>query len=301
MTAETPGKGEAQAAAIEACRNEWERVADAWARWEPFFAASTLPVTLKLMAAAGVKRGMRVLDVGGGIGDPSLAIASAVGDEGDVLSLELSPRMVEVARRRARRLGLGNVEFRAAALEDLDPAASPFDAVISRFTINFLYDLPTGLRRLRDFLVPGGRLAAAVWGSPDVNPMFGIPREQLSRFIDTRRQPPRDAPGPLWLSERGKLARALSEAGFASVTSTDVRLYNFATDADTYMRMVYETAPMFRRAFNGLAGDQQRAVREGVIAAVAAYDDGGVIRVPGVARVASGTKRGHEPSSGPDS
>ena len=83
-----------------------------------------------------------------------------------------------------------------------------------------------------------------------------------------------------------------AQAGFEDIESTDVTLYNFARNPDEYVRMVYETAPMFRRAFNGLSGDRQRCVREGFIEAVAAYDDGGVIRVPAVARLAGGARPG---------
>lgn len=269
-------------------------VADGWRRWEPFFAATTLPVTLALISALRLRPGMRVLDIGGGIGDPSLPIASIVGSDGHVISVDLSPKMIEIAKDRARALGLHNVEFLLGTVEDLEMSAGLFDAIVSRFALNFLRDMQTGLARLLELLVPGGRLAASVWGSPEVNPMFRIPREQLARFIDVRRQPPRGTPGPLWMSKPGELAGVLAQAGFEDVESMDVTLYNFARDPEEYVRMVYETAPMFRRAFNGLSGDQQRCVREGFIEAVAAYDDGGVIRVPAVVRLACGTRRGGE-------
>ena len=102
------------------------------------------------------------------------------------------------------------------------------------------------------------------------------------------------------MSKPGELAGVFAQAGFEDIESTDVTLYNFARNPQEYVRMVYETAPMFRRAFNGLSGDQQRCVREGFIEAVAAYDDGGVIRVPAAARLASGARPGVDrgPSEG---
>lgn len=54
--------------------------------------------------------------------------------------------------------------------------------------------------------------------------------------------------------------------------------------------MLYETAPIFRRAFNDLTTDQQWTVREDLTATVAEYDDGGVIRLRALARVASGVR-----------
>jgi len=270
-------------------RELWGSAAAGWRRWEPFFAACTWPVTLRLLMALEPRPGSRVLDVGCGIGDPGLQIASIVGPDGHVVSLDLAEEMVEVARARASALGLSNIQHRVAAVEDLDRDGAPFDAIVARFVIGLLEDPIAALVHLREMLVPGGRLAMASWASTDVNRMFGIPREQLAKHVK-RPKPAADTPGPLRFAKPGQLERLLDLAGFAEVQVIEVEFYNFARDPSEYFEMVYDTAVNFRTSFDPLTAEQQRDVRAGLMAAVAEHEVGGVIRVPAVARVASGVR-----------
>jgi len=68
-------------------------------------------VTRMLLEAAGVKAGMRVLDLGSGTGDMSFVAASVVGPDGEVVGIERAPEAVAQATARARRRGLVNVRF----------------------------------------------------------------------------------------------------------------------------------------------------------------------------------------------
>jgi len=56
-------------------RAEWQAVAGGWRRWEPLFQSFTWPLALRMAAAAQIGDGQRVLDVGCGIGDPTLQVA----------------------------------------------------------------------------------------------------------------------------------------------------------------------------------------------------------------------------------
>jgi ubiquinone/menaquinone biosynthesis C-methylase UbiE len=272
----------------EEIRDQWGSVAADWGRWEPYFSSSTWPVKQRLLADLHLQPGMRVLDVGCGIGDPSLQVALAVGQEGSVLGLDLAWEMLEVADVRARALGLDNVEFRVGAVEDLSEPDRSFNAVVAQFTIMFLTDVSDGLRKLRGLLRPGGRIAVSTWAPMDVNPMFSIPRAQFAALADRPKLTHR-APGPMHLSKPGELKHALEDAGFGAVEVTDVKFYNFAKDPREYFELVYALTPPFRQNFDSLTADQQKQVREGLMAAVAEYESAGV-RVPAVARVGSGIR-----------
>src|SRR5213594_1190520 len=106
-------------------RDEWQAVARGWRRWEPMLQSFTWPMSLRMVAAAEVGPGQRVLDVGCGMGDPTLQVAVLVGPHGHVLGIDVVEEMLATGRERAAALGLAHVEFRAADIATLDvPPAS---------------------------------------------------------------------------------------------------------------------------------------------------------------------------------
>src|SRR5882672_1358991 len=194
-------------------RDEWEAVAGGWRRWEPLFQSFTWPLALRMVAAAQIGEGQRVLDVGCGIGDPTLQIAVLVGPHGHVLGIDLVEDMLVTARERAAALGLAHVEFQAADVSTLDLPAGTLDAVLGRWSLIYVADAPAALRRLRESLAPGGRIAVAGWAPPEANPWITIPMAALARVIPVSAPDP-EAPGLFHLSRDGALASALAAAGF---------------------------------------------------------------------------------------
>ena len=87
------------------------RGAAGWRRWEPGLAQLSWPLALRMAAVAEVGSGQRVLDVGCGIGDPTLQVAVLAGPHGRVVGIDLAEPMLAIARERAAALGLTHVEF----------------------------------------------------------------------------------------------------------------------------------------------------------------------------------------------
>lgn len=113
------------------------------------------PLTRRFFEDAGLKRGMRVLDVGSGGGDTALLAAQLVGSGGEVLGVDISPVAVAAAQNRMKALGKSNISFRQG-----DPAAveiaEKFDAVVGRYVLMFNPDPAAMLRSLARRLRPGG-------------------------------------------------------------------------------------------------------------------------------------------------
>jgi SAM-dependent methyltransferase len=113
------------------------------------------PITRRFFREAGIAPGMRVLDVGSGVGDVAFLAAELVGDEGEVVGTDPGPAALVVARRRADEKSLHNVSFR-----DGDPTEMTFeqrfDAVVGRYVLMFLRDPAAALRKLAGHLKPGG-------------------------------------------------------------------------------------------------------------------------------------------------
>src|SRR4029453_18238285 len=132
--------------------------------------------------------------------EPSLALARYVGPKGQVLGVDVSAPMLEVARRRTRLAHLDNVRFRRGDLAAFRYRGSRFDAAVSRFALMFASDLDAALGNVRDALRPGGRAAFAVWGSLEHNPSIAI-RARLRRRFDPGPVPdPETIPHPLRLA-----------------------------------------------------------------------------------------------------
>jgi ubiquinone/menaquinone biosynthesis C-methylase UbiE len=114
----------------------------------------------RLVEAAGVRSGHRVLDVACGTGVLAREAAATVGGDGFVAGLDASPGMLAVAERLAPE-----IEWRRGAAESLPYEDRSFDAVVSQFGLMFFRDRSAALREMSRALAPGGRLAVAVWES----------------------------------------------------------------------------------------------------------------------------------------
>ena len=109
-------------------------------------------------------RGATVLDVGCGSGASALPAALAVGPDGRVVGVDLAERLLALARAKAARRNLGNVEFRSGDMERLEFPDGSFDAVVCVFAIFFVPDMARQVRALWRLVRPGGRLAITTWG-----------------------------------------------------------------------------------------------------------------------------------------
>ena len=121
-------------------------------------AAILRPTTERLLQSAGIERGMRVLDLGCGAGDVAMLAGKLVGASGSVVGIDLNARILDVARARARAVGLSHVAFTEATVSTFsDPR--PFDLVIARYVLVHQVDPVDFLRTAARFTKSGGILA----------------------------------------------------------------------------------------------------------------------------------------------
>jgi ubiquinone/menaquinone biosynthesis C-methylase UbiE len=137
-------------------RAQWDAAAAGWNAHTADIGTWLRQATDVMCRMAGVRTGMRVLDIAAGAGDQTLAIAQWVGTQGHVLATDLSPAAVALARGNAGRAGLSQVETRVADGQDLGVAEATFDAAVCRLGLMFFPDPLRGLREMPQALRPGG-------------------------------------------------------------------------------------------------------------------------------------------------
>ncbi len=152
----------------------WQR--GAARRVEAMAAATELMLDL-----AGVRPGIRVLDVAAGTGDSSLEAAKLVGPDGYVLASDLSASMLAQAAKAAAEAGLLQVHTHVSDAQELDLEPDSFDAAICRMGLMFFPDRRKALMALRRVLKPGGKFAAVVWSAAAKNLYLTIPLDAVGR------------------------------------------------------------------------------------------------------------------------
>jgi SAM-dependent methyltransferase len=131
---------------------------DAWLDGIPEGILESFAGTGNPFALGEIERGEHVVDVGCGAGIDSLIAARKVGPEGAVIGIDMTPAMLEKARRSAPPTGFTNVEFRQGYGEALPVPDGWADIVISNGVLNLMPDKPAALGEMARVLKPGGRL-----------------------------------------------------------------------------------------------------------------------------------------------
>lgn len=201
----------------ETTRQQWQATAEPWHRWGPTLERWLGPATELMLDLAGVKLASRVLDVAAGAGEQTLQAARRVGPSGSVLATDISAKILEFAAADARAAGLENVSTRVLDGENLfELEEASFDAVISRVGLIYFPDQQRALEGMRHALRPGGRVAAIVYSTPEMNRFFSIPVSIIRRRAQL--PPPLPGqPGPFSLGQPGVLEDAFRRTGFRDV------------------------------------------------------------------------------------
>ena len=274
---------------IEGQRQDWNRVAGGWEKWDRFFDEQMACLNHRLVADARLRSGMRVLDLGSGTGYPALLAAQTVGPSGSVIGIDLADRMLDVAKRKATSPGLSNVVFRTGDVTTLPFEAASFDAVTSRFCLMFLPDIPKAATEVARVLKPGGWLAAAVWSTPDKNPSIRLSLEAIKQVVEL---PPPDptAPGIFRLAKPGDLSGLLQEAGFTDVAEQEfLAEWSYASTEEYYTSLTELAAPI-QNLMAKLSADQVQDVKRLILQAATQYRRGERIIFPIAVRMVAARK-----------
>ena len=274
---------------VEGQRQDWNRVASAWETWDRLFEEQTGYLNHRLVGDARVRSGHAVLDLGSGTGYPALVAAQAVGPSGSVTGLDVAAEMLAVAERKARRLGVRNVAFRTGDDSMLTFHDAAFDAVISRFCLMFLPDVPKAVKEIARVLKPGRWFSAMVWSSAERNPAVGLSMAAVKQVIDVLPPDP-GAPGIFRLAKAGELAGMVQDAGLDNVSDHEFHAERSYESAEQYYTSLMEIAAPIQNLMAPLSEQQRQEVKRLILEGASRYRRAERVSFPIAVRVVVGRK-----------
>ena len=269
-------------------REQWNVAAAGWRKWAPYIDAGAGLIRDRLVDAAGVKPGDRVLDVAAGYGEPALTAARRVGPNGHVVATDISREMLSFGRERAAAAGLDNVEFVEMEASALDFPAESFDAALSSWGLIFEPDGEATAARVRGFLKPGARIAISSWGTPERVPFLAIPMRTAMQRLQVPPPPP-GTPGPLSRPTPEAIGALLEGGGFSDVDVEEAEVSFEWASPEEFTTFVKEIAPPISAMINPRPAEEQAETWNAITDAIAEAAGGSSpIRLTNQAFVASG-------------
>jgi ubiquinone/menaquinone biosynthesis C-methylase UbiE len=218
--------------------------------------------------------GEQVLDVASGTGLVTFEAARAVGPQGRVLGVDVSTRMVELARQRAQQLEMANCAFAAMGAESLSLPDAGFDVVLCTLGLMYVPDPDRALREMRRMLRPGGRAVIAVWGERSRcgwSALFPIVDAEVASEV---------CPLFFQLGQAEALARACSDAQFEVMQQRRIVTCLAFAGADAACDAAFVGGPV-ALAWSRFSQDARARVRARYLDAIEPWRSDGAYAIPG--------------------
>jgi ubiquinone/menaquinone biosynthesis C-methylase UbiE len=262
-------------------RARWERAAPGWRRQAEHTREMDMPVSTWMIEQVSLQPGQRLLELAAGPGDTGFLASELIKPGGTLICSDASEAMLEVARGRAQKFGVENVEFKQLELEWIDLPAADVDAVLCRWGFMLCLDPAAAMRESRRVLAPGGRIALAVWDLPQENPWATIFTRALIEEGHGSAPDP-NAPGMFALAEPGKLQEMLRDAGFVEVLVEPVEIHRLYEGFDEFWDETVDLSRMLVEALEPLSDDRRAAVKDRARSLAQPFRDGdGRLLLPG--------------------
>ena len=241
-------------------------------------------VTDALLAEARPQPGEKALDLGCGAGASALALAPLLEPGGSVRGVDISPVLLDLARRRAKAAGSRNLEFVQADAQTFAFEPLTFDLLISRFGSMFFSDPVAAFANIRQALRPGGRVCLAAWAPLAQNPWFYLPRVAAIARLGPSPQAGPHEPGAFAFADQAYVTGILRNAGFGAVEAKAVPVDLIAPDTpEKAADLTLNIGPAARMlgAENGAAEDSQ-AIAAAIADVFSAFRTQAGVRIPAV-------------------
>lgn len=277
---------------------DFDQDPDSWSEfapdWDAGYAAFTALFARDAVRLAGVRRGMRVLDVAAGTGAAAFAAAevgaeAGAGEPVTVLATDFSQGMLDILQANARSRGLHSIEARLMDGQAMDTEKGAYDAAFSMFGLIFFPDRQAGYRGLLEALKPGGIAVVSAWGAEERLKFHRAIEEALLKAAPDF--PKGEAPEH-WavLSDADRFGEDMLQAGFSRVNVFTVcHVYTFQSP-ESFWDGHIPKAPPLKKILAGLTSGQARDFRAAFIGGIRERQGDGPYGLESEAHLAVGVK-----------
>jgi ubiquinone/menaquinone biosynthesis C-methylase UbiE len=270
----------------------WSEVGRAWLKWHPRYARQSQEMTEVICEIIHVRRGMNVLDLACGSGEPCLTISERIGPTGRVSAVDAAQSMIDVAKENVKAKGLTNVDFKLVDVSKGLPFGDKcFDAVTCRLGVMFFSDPKFAMEECLRVLKTGGKIVLIAWGSQKSNPRFNSTFPVLAKYLDAEKAKSAADPAIFHFQEVGSLSGVLKDAGFASVSEEhkNIQMVWDGPPEEAWECFIEISGP-FRKLYLTLPATDRESIAREVLQEFKKYYDGKEVNFPARIVVASGTK-----------
>jgi enediyne biosynthesis protein CalE5 len=271
----------------------WEGVSGGWrAHAAEMEESAHGEAATRMLDAAQLLPGERVLELACGPAGVGLRAAAAVGPDGSVLLTDFSQGMVQAARDRASELGVTNVDFAVADAQDLALPDESFDAVLCRFGYMLMGDPFAAMSETARVLRRGGRVALAVWGEPADNAWIMLTMRVVMEHVSAP-PPDLDAPGLWAFRDHDRLRGMLGNAGLAGVKVETLTTAERFSSLDEAWQYLSDIAGPLQALLASLSAEDLVTVRERLADETAPFTAAdGSLELPAAINIAVATRPG---------
>ena len=251
----------------EAQSEFWNGAAgDIWVEAQVHMDNMLKPISDLGIAKADAGPGQRVIDIGCGCGDTTLALAAT---GASVWGVDISRNMLAHAEQRGQ--GLNNVAFSVA--DAATQAYTPdHDLVFSRFGVMFFHDPKAAFANIRTALNAAGRLVFLCWQAPKENLWMSVAGRAAAPFLPSPEKTDPRTPGPFAFADPEWISEILSDAGFIDISiesvTPELKVGDSVEDA---MYVQGRIGPM-ARALAELSEDARQNAMQAVREALSQYE-----------------------------
>jgi ubiquinone/menaquinone biosynthesis C-methylase UbiE len=261
-------------------RYGWDKAS---AYYEDLWQAQLKPAQEKLLGFANIQPGEKIIDIACGTGLVSFRALEATGENGFVLSTDISDKMVEIATETAKRIKKTNIKFERMDAEELKIGNDEYDTALCALGLMYVPDPVNALKEIHRVLKPGGRCAVAVWGRRDAcgwAEIFEIVDKRVSSEVC-----------PLFfnLGNNDMLERSLHAAGFLKTHFERINTLLHYDSAEQACAAAFAGGPVALPYFK-FPDEVKNEVHAEYLASIESYKNDDSYFVPGEFVIAIGSK-----------